>query len=115
MSTSIWSNLDNLPVTPVYPVVGMSFINLYPHNVRQLSRESHIWLVRDPENPYDGNAVRVHSNVGILGHLSKEKAAEIAPRLDAGERFLVNLYRVRVSPENPENPGLDITIEEVVS
>lgn len=115
MSASIWSNLDNLPVTPVYPVVGMSFIKDYPNNVRQLSRESEIWPVRDSENPYDGNAVQVHSEAGMLGHLSKEKAVEIAPRLDAGEQLKVYLYRVRVSPENPDNPGLDISIEEAVT
>jgi hypothetical protein len=33
-------------------------------------------LVPEPDNPYDSNAVAVHSSVGKLGHLSRESAAE---------------------------------------
>ena len=44
-------------------------------------------LVRDPHNPFDVNAIRVvflGSNVTI-GHLSKHRAAKLAPKIDSGE------------------------------
>ena len=44
-----------------------------------------ITLQRNPKNAYDANAIEVHGfNSCMLGHLSKELAATLAPLLDAG-------------------------------
>lgn len=41
-------------------------------------------LVRNPDNPYDANAIEVHTPSGIMvGHINKEIAADLAPILDA--------------------------------
>ena len=42
-------------------------------------------LVREPENPHDGNAVGVWwRNAHMIGHLSWSVAGRVAPGLDAG-------------------------------
>lgn len=101
--------------TEMYPVVGLSFIPGYPDNVYELAklRETGVYITRNPENPYDGNAIEVHSLNGMLGHLSKEVAARLAPLMDSGTTYVATVYQVRVSPENPNNPGLDILLEEI--
>ena len=46
-------------------------------------------LVREPDNPYDANAVAVYDAAGSLhvGYLPKEHAARIATQLDAGQSY----------------------------
>lgn len=46
-------------------------------------------LVREPDNPYDKNAIAVYGllwgrRVGQVGHLPREAAAMLAPLMDAG-------------------------------
>jgi single-stranded-DNA-specific exonuclease len=49
-------------------------------------------LRREPENPYDSNAIAVHYGNLQLGFFNKRLAAHIAPLVDAGAR-----YRARVA------------------
>lgn len=46
-------------------------------------------LVRRPTNPHDPNAIEVHvpaiGDDGMVGHLPRDRAAELAPSLDGGE------------------------------
>ena len=58
----------------------------YQPQLRALQRRSREWtavLVREPGNRYDPNAVAVHIDGQCIGHLAREDAAELAPRLDA--------------------------------
>jgi hypothetical protein len=51
-------------------------------------------LVREPDNPRDPLAVAVWADGGIpwrVGYLDRVVAARLAPRLDAGQRFVVEL------------------------
>lgn len=42
-------------------------------------------LVRDPENPHDGNAIQLHwRNERMLGHVPRDLARDVAPLLDVG-------------------------------
>jgi hypothetical protein len=36
-------------------------------------------LVAEPENPYDANAIAIHSAAGKVGHLSRRDAVDYAP------------------------------------
>jgi len=60
-------------------------------------------LRRDPGNPHDPNAIAVESPDGDqLGWVPRELAAEIAPRLDAGEQWsAIVLREQRASPRDP--------------
>lgn len=40
-------------------------------------------LVAEPENPYDPNAIAVHSAAGKVGHLSRADAVDYAPVMAA--------------------------------
>ncbi|SRR5579885_2815376 len=53
--------------------------------IATLSRDEPIFLVRMPNNPHDPNAVALfRANGEDIGYLTRELAAEIAPRLDQG-------------------------------
>jgi hypothetical protein len=40
-------------------------------------------LVAEPDNPYDPNAVAIHSAAGKVGHLSRREALDYAPVMAA--------------------------------
>jgi hypothetical protein len=60
-------------------------------------------LRRDPANVHDANAIAVDTAAGEqLGWVPRELAAELAPRLDAGEAWsAVALRETRASPRDP--------------
>jgi hypothetical protein len=60
-------------------------------------------LRRDAGNEHDANAIAVDLPDGTqLGFVPRELAAELAPRLDAGERWsAVALRESRASPRDP--------------
>jgi hypothetical protein len=53
--------------------------------IRKCSKGEPIYLVRQPDNPHDENAVLLYRKDGTdIGYLPADTAAEIAPRLDSG-------------------------------
>lgn len=67
-------------------------------------------MIRNPANPYDANAIQVHwPPVGMLCHIPRDTAAWLAPMLDAGAKYHVEVW-ARVDPEHPDNPGVSIRI-----
>lgn len=110
----------------IVPVVGLTFQDGYPETIHQLrditepgflaqDESVAVVLKRDPENQYDSNAVEVHVPAldQMVGHLSREIAARLAPKLDEGVQFNTYVHVVRVDADHPENPGLDVRIERV--
>lgn len=101
----------------ILPVVGLTFVPGYPENILNIrtvlayeDKAPSVKLIRNPQNPYDANAIEVHFIGAMVGHLSKDVAARLAPLMDAGREFDANIYQVRVSPDNPKNPGLDVVV-----
>lgn len=102
-------------------VVGVTFCPGYPESILDLVEFcENTWdreplaavMVRDPDNPHDRNAIQVHvPAVGHqIGHLPRNLAAELAPALDAGERWLCEVTAVRVHEAHPDRPGIDVLI-----
>ena len=63
-------------------------------------------LRRDPDNPHDPNAIRVHPADGgdQVGWVPRELAAELAPELDAGRPWAAVVLREhRRSPRDPRD------------
>jgi hypothetical protein len=59
-------------------------------------------LERDPSNEHDPNAVRVLVEGEQLGWVPRELAADLAPKLDAGEPWSALVLREqRASPRDP--------------
>ena len=64
-------------------VVGVTYNNRQKA-IRSLQEGDEIFLVREPSNPYDENAILVVSRKrGDIGHIPRELAAQIAPLMDA--------------------------------
>lgn len=130
MGTINWGNVkevaqstDNRSKLPegsvIVPVAGVSFIPGYPDNLYSLSEEllqnPDLQIVaelrRNPENPYDSNAIEVWANSSsMVGHLPRETAAKIAPLLDSGVNYQAIIHWVRISSDNSHNPGLDVLV-----
>lgn len=110
-------------------VVGVTFVPTYPSNLHQLqalydwqgSSARHVEpeplsvvLRRNPDNRYDPNAIEVHvpalGTEGMIGHLSREHAAIIAPMMDAGRHFAAHVHRCKILPSQPQNPGIEIAV-----
>lgn len=70
-------------------------------------------LVREPDNPYDPNAIRVAlAGIVFMGYVPKDVARELAPLMDEGRGFIAFFV------SRNEHPvygivGLTVRIEEL--
>ena len=63
-------------------VVGVTFDGRQ-EVVRRLRKGDSVMLVREPDNPFDTNAIRVERMNGEqFGYLNRQLAAQVAPRFD---------------------------------
>ena len=69
-------------------------------------------LVREPENPYDPNAIRVQVGEYMLGYIPRADAKDLAPLMDGGRRFIA-FFVSRNEHPCYETIGLTVRIEEV--
>lgn len=98
----------------VVNVVGMSFVPGYPAILEGLKPDVEYFaeLHRNPANEYDTNAIEVHVGHVMVGHLPRDVAARLAPALDSGGRYDVQIWK-RVHPDKPQNPGLTVRLVKV--
>lgn len=113
-------------------VVGVTFVPGYPQNLyrlQEIAAENYLSapasfgnnpspeglpavLIRNPDNPHDGNAIEVHvpalGRDAMIGHVPRDLAARLAPKMDDGEEWQAEIVAVLVSPENPRNPGIEV-------
>ena len=66
------------------PIVGTSFQKGATDFLNQLAAGSKLYVLREPLNKYDSNAIVVTWGRRAVGYLAKEKAAELAPLMDRG-------------------------------
>lgn len=82
-------------------VYGTKFPNndgsLRQEIISGMNASSIVILRREPENPYDRNAVAVDTLGGQIGYLSKENAAEVAPIMDSGKKVHATLVSINGS------------------
>ena len=70
-----------------------------------------VTLEREPENPYDANAVRVCSARGTcIGHLAREDAAAIAPALDEGRAHRAVVHELTGGLSGYKHHGARVSI-----
>lgn len=65
-------------------LVGQRFYPAGKPLLADADSSTEVTLVREPENPFDPNAVAVHIEGTKVGHLARADAALIAPIMDAG-------------------------------
>lgn len=75
-----------------------------------------VLLYRNPENPYDANAIEVHVPMlgrrSMVGHVPRELAAEMAPVMDSGEQLDAEVVHVLVEPGHEDNPGILVQVNQ---
>jgi len=67
-------------------------------------------LVREPENPHDGNAVRVEWRGRMIGYLPRAENRAVAAEMDRGGRVEARIARLREA----RNPWARVLIEVFV-
>lgn len=69
-------------------------------------------LIREAENPYDGNAVKVMLGDLYLGYLPTQVAEKVAPYMDNGTHLIAELISMNESPYH-NTVGMTVRIVEV--
>lgn len=69
-------------------------------------------MVREPDNPFDLNAIRVCAGPHKFGYIPAMIAQNIAPEMDSGRRFIAQYVSLNKSPYY-DKVGLTIRIVEV--
>jgi hypothetical protein len=91
------------------PLAGFRYADA-PVLWTQLREGDALALVREPENPHDGRAVRVEWQGYKLGYLPRRENAALAWALDRGTPLRARIARLREHP----NPARRIEIEVYV-
>jgi len=68
-------------------------------------------LRREPQNPFDPNAVWVGTGTYHMGYLPRPVAQRFAPYMDAGRRFMAEYVSLNQSPFH-QTVGLTVRIIE---
>lgn len=91
-------------------VVGVTFDNRQRH-IRRMSVGDTVKLEREPNNQYDSNAIKVINSDGYqIGHISRELACNMAPRMDSGV-----IYNATVTAITGTNPGENLGVNLVIN
>ena len=95
-------------------VVGVSFEGRQD-SIVGLREGVELELQRQPENPYDSNAIAVRFGALPLGFLRREIAARIAPNIDNGTRYRASISALtgggRAADGSERNRGINIVVE----
>lgn len=98
-------------------VVGWHVENRRNYINKYVCYASKFKLIREPLNEYDENAIGVHllvrngSHLLQIGYIPREKAAEIAPIMDAGTN-LEGRFKYKITTDDGKFRGLLIKIVE---
>ena len=77
---------------------------------RDMKTGDRLQLVREPDNPYDANAVRVDWRGVVLGYVPRSENAAVARQMDRGARLEARIAGLR------ENRNRSVRVEfEVVA
>lgn len=110
------------PAKRIVRVVGVSFAPGYPQNLHQVAplaidasargEALAVALRRNPDNPYDANAIEVHVPAidAMVGHLPAGVAARLAPLMDQGARIGADVFTVAIDPTHPDRPGIEVRV-----
>ena len=96
-------------------VVGVTFCDNYPQSIFGIAGKfaigpTPISLVRDPHNQYDQNAIQIHHDGQMIGHMPMLLAKVIGPDIDSGNSWSAEVDSIVVSPEDPNKPGIKIKV-----
>ncbi len=80
------------------------------HLLVQVNPGDKVVLQRQPENPYDPNAVAVLWNGKDIGFLPRDDAAALAPALDEGRQYAAQVHELKGGIKDYPTYGAKISI-----
>jgi single-stranded-DNA-specific exonuclease len=90
-------------------VVGESH---YQDAVRRCRKGDRLVLKREPENPYDKNAVAVlRENGDLIGYLARDNAEWVARVMDGGKRVEAKVKRIIGGTRDKPSRGVVIDVD----
>jgi single-stranded-DNA-specific exonuclease len=93
-------------------VVGVSFEGRQ-EIVRTLKQSQELFLMREPDNDHDSNAVAVLTNTGEqVGYLSKTMAEDLAPAMDKGNNYNVKITTITGGEDQHLGVNIEILHED---
>lgn len=79
--------------------------------IRRCVRGEQLQLVREPENPYDRNAIRIcRLNGEDLGYVPRDNTAELALKMDAGQQIRAEVDWLNSPTEEFQRFGLKVRV-----
>lgn len=96
-------------------VVGVTFTNEDTGTPRQqiisqCTKDTAVFLEREPTNKYDKNAVKVITLMGQVGYIGKDYASILSEMMDTGRKFTAAIADVGLYKKNWY---MQVTINEV--
>lgn len=91
-------------------IKGTSFRGEVIETLKNLQPNQTLVLVREPENKFDINAIKIYRGNVFLGYISKETAAKINKDVELGY-VKCNVSEVTGGVEGKENYGCNILLE----
>lgn len=115
--TSALRTKDTYETTPVSTfntkVKGVTFNNIKGISIQKilsdLKGNEEITFEREPNNPYDSNAILVFADNNNIGHLSADIAARYSPQMDNGKIVLKGRVS-EITGGSSLNYGCNITV-----
>ena len=92
------------------PLAGWRYYS-GPELWSELRAGDELELTREPENPYDANAIAVSWRGRKLGYLPRRENAALAWGLDRGERLHARIRRVVDSPNLSRRLEIEVFVE----
>lgn len=96
-----------------FNLAGVTFENRLAKIARHARRNSAYKLIREPENPYDGNAILVTANGYDIGYVPRKINGIIAKAMDEGIVLKAQFQRKHIDDETGKVVGFMIKIKAV--
>jgi len=93
-----------------FKLVGVTFGNRQKHIFDHARYNSRYTLIREPQNPFDKNAILVKANGYDLGYVPRNLAETIAPLIDCGMLLKVKFVRKLIDDKMANPAGIMIRI-----
>lgn len=89
-------------------LVGVKFPEIQA-NITLCTTGDQLTMEREPDNPFDPNAIRVYKSTIPLGYINRDLASQLAPRIDDGVEYVCIIQTVTGGGEKLH--GVNIMID----
>ena len=98
----------------IFDVSGEGQVNNDGTSRQEIIAESYpgdiVSLIREPENPYDENAIRIDYKGAAIGYVNKKDAVQLALAIDASRQYYAIIHKLKGGVPDYPNYGVEISI-----